>query len=196
MNKTIKFYNKNAELFVNGTVKTDVSALYNMFLPNLKEGSSILDLGCGSGRDSKYFIDSGYNVTAIDGSKELCSIASKYIGKEVDCILFEDIDYNEKFDGIWACASLLHTKKDKLIDVFSIVSKSLKYSGTLYVSFKYGKFCGERNGRYFTDLDENELKLIIDEISSLEIVETNITYDARPDRKDEKWLNAILKKIK
>lgn len=196
MSTTLDYYNKNAELFTNDTVNVQFEKQRNMLLKYLKKGDSILDLGCGSGRDSKAFIEEGYKVTAIDGSSELCKIASDYIGKEVSCIKFCDINYDNEFDGVWACASLLHLKFHELGDVFEKISKALKDNGFLYASFKYGNFEGERNGRYFTDLTESKLNNLLKEIPNLKVKELNITADARVGRESEKWLNIIIEKIK
>ena len=74
-NKTLDYYNKNAESFIQGTVLADMKDMQNNFLKELS-GNKILDFGCGSGRDTKCFIELGYDVEAIDGSLELCKSAN------------------------------------------------------------------------------------------------------------------------
>ncbi len=194
MNTTLDFYNSMAADFVQGTIHADVELLLQSFMKYLKQGAAILDLGCGSGRDSKYFLDKGYAVTAIDGSAELCKMASAFIGREVAQITFDKIDYYQMFDGVWACASLLHVPSLQLPSVFVRISRSLKPGGYLYVSFKYGAFEGERNGRYFTDLSEEKLTGIISHHKELEIKEMAVSNDVREGRQDEKWINAIIRK--
>ena len=166
-----------------------------MFFQHVDKGAAILDLGCGSGRDSKFFIDNGFTVEAIDGSYELCKSASRYIGQPVRHIMFQDLDYVDKFDGIWACASLLHIPIESLPEILDKISLALKHNGILYASFKYGDFSGERNGRIFTDLDEAKLEDILKLTNGLHILQTTLSYDVRPDRNNEKWLNVIIKKI-
>lgn len=195
MSKTIEYYNQNAEEFFASTVNADMTAQYDLFEKYLKIGDKVLDCGCGSGRDSKHFLDKGYSVTAIDASEELCKKASELTGINVRNILFQDIDYIDEFDGIWACASLLHVDRSELQKVMSRLYESLHTSGVMYVSFKYGDYNGERNGRVFTDLTEKSFGELIALIPGLEIIETTITSDVRPGR-DEKWLNAIVKKNK
>ena len=78
--------------------------------------------------------------------------------------------------------------------VFQKMEKALKKDGILYVSFKYGTFEGERNGRYFTDMTEDTLKELTEKIPNLVQEEQWITSDVRPGREDEKWLNIILRK--
>ena len=195
MNKTIEYYNINSSSFVNSTKDVKFNEMQNMLLKYLKKGDHILDLGCGSGRDSKAFLEQGYKVTSVDGSKKLCEIASEYIGKEVIYSTFQEFKSNIEFDGIWACASLLHLQYNELKEVMKNLSNMLKVNGYFYLSFKYGEFEGERNERYFTDMTEEKFKELIKYIPEYELIETHITGDAREGREDEKWLNIILKRV-
>lgn len=195
MNKTLKYYNENASKFVATTVDVNFTEMQDKFLAQLEQGASILDFGCGSGRDSKYFLDKGYEVEAIDGSEELCKIASEYAGIEVKHMLFDQLEEVNKYDGIWACSSILHVPYNDLPIILKKIAEALKENGLVYTSFKYGTFEGERNGRYFTDLNENMLAELLASAGVFEIKEQWITSDVRPGRDEEKWLNVILKKI-
>ena len=195
MNTTIEYYENNSDSFVNSTKDVKFNKMQNMLLKYLKKGSHILDLGCGSGRDSKAFLEQGYKVTSVDGSKKLCKIASKYIGQTVIYSTFQEFKSDIKFDGIWACASLLHVEYNELKEVMKSLSDNLKVNGYFYLSFKYGTFEGERNGRYFTDMTEDKFKELLKDILEYKLIETHITGDAREGREDEKWLNIILKRI-
>lgn len=195
INKTIEYYDNNVDSFYESTVSVDMSSLYEKFEQYMFKGATLMDCGCGSGRDSKYFIDRGYKVTAIDASKQLCKRAEVYIGMKVECIDFSEILYHEEFNGIWACASLLHVEENKLIYIIKKLQNSLKKDGVLYVSFKYGEFSGERNGRYFVDMTEDKFQEIIRKIEGLCILDIWITGDYREDRGDERWFNSILKRI-
>lgn len=165
------------------------------FTSHVPEGGEILDLGCGSGRDSLYLIQRGFGVTAIDGSKELCELASIHIGQDVLWMQFSELDFDEVFDGIWACASLLHTSPDDFEDIFGKVVNCLKPGGVLYMSFKYGEFTGFRNGRYFNDFKTKEMKDIINRFSELDLLEIWKSSDVRNEQGDEVWLNVLVKKI-
>ena len=166
----------------------------NRFSTLLPERGYILDFGCGSGRDTKYFLEQGFYVDATDGSEEMCHIASNYTGIQVRRLLFEELDENKKYDGIWACSSILHLPKNELKAVFMKMFKALKDDGIIYTSFKYGDFEGERNGRYFTDFTEKTFEEFVGEINNLQLKEEWITGDVRPGRGEEKWLNVILQK--
>jgi SAM-dependent methyltransferase len=152
-------------------------------------------LGCGSGRDSKAFLSAGYQVTAIDGSSELCRIASEFIGQNVICATFQEYVPAEQFDGIWACASLLHIPSEELGAIVAKLAKSLRRGGCFYVSFKYGDFRGMRNGRFFQNMTEESLGELLRGIPELEVISTKITGDVRPGRAEELWLNVLLKRV-
>ena len=190
-NKTLQYYNETAPTFVQGTITADLGKLHRRFLKLLPIQAHILDLGCGSGRDAKAFLDAGYQVTAIDGSAGCCKLAGDYIGQPVLCQTFEELDFDAAFDGVWACASLLHVPYAELTGIFAKIARALRPGGYLYASFKYGDFEGERNGRYFTDLDEGRLAAVMQPVAGLTIVETFVTGDVRDGRGGEKWLNVI-----
>ena len=195
LNRTIDYYNENAKDFVQGTISVDFTKVQHKFIDKLEKGDYILDFGCGSGRDTKYFIDNGFKVDAIDGSEELCKLASDYTGINVKHMYFKQISDIDKYNGIWACSSILHLKYEELIRVIEKMNLALKQNGIIYTSFKYGDFEGERNGRYFTDMTEISFKKLIENIIDLRIEEYWITSDVRPGRGEEKWLNLILRKI-
>lgn len=192
--KTIHYYNTNAAEFVSKTVLVDFEFTQKKFMDRLPKDAAILDFGCGSGRDTKYFISQGYQVDAVDGSIELCKLASEYTGIEVKHALFNDLAQIEQYDGIWACSSILHLPLNALKDVMRKIVIALKDNGVIYTSFKYGTFAGERNGRYFTDMTEDTFADFIKQIENVKIEEQWISSDVRPKRGDEKWLNLILRK--
>lgn len=191
---TIDYYNRNVQDFVDRTVSVDFTGIQNVFLELLPRDARILDFGCGSGRDTKYFLDCGYQVDAMDGSIELCRAASEYTGIHVKQMLFQDLAEEEKYDGIWACASILHVKKTELPDIIRKMSLATKKNGIIYISFKYGDYEGERNGRYFTDMTEISMKELLVDFPELKVEKQWITGDVRADRGDERWLNMILRK--
>ena len=184
---TIDYYDNNAKTYFEYTVHADMSDSYRRFLKYLPENSYILDAGCGSGRDSRYFLAHGYRVKAIDDSRELCILASEYIGQEVVNIRFSDIDYINEFDGIWANASLLHVDKNGIENIMLRMGKALKPDGIFYASFKYGDSERVQGERYYNDMNEEQLRKLF---SAFEILEIWMSDDALPGR-TEKWLNII-----
>ncbi|MGN0271087.1 MAG: class I SAM-dependent methyltransferase [Candidatus Weimeria sp.] len=193
MSKTIDYYNENADAFVQGTVNADMTEIRNKFLSGIPAGGLILDLGCGSGRDSKAFLDAGYRVVSVDGSEELCKRAEELTGQPVICTTFANYEPEETFDGIWACASLLHLKKKSIQTVVKKLLDHLKTGGYFYMSFKLGNSGGMRNGRYFTDMDKRTIRQLFKSLY-IELVEESVTGDVREGRESEQWLNELYKK--
>ncbi|MDO4189895.1 MAG: class I SAM-dependent methyltransferase [Lachnospiraceae bacterium] len=191
--KTLDYYNQNADQFVKGTVSVDFRKTQDRFLGKLS-GIRVLDFGCGSGRDTKYFIEAGYDVVATDGSEKLCKSASEYTGIDVRQMLFQELDEIDRYDGIWACSSILHLPKEELEDVFVRMTRALCLNGIIYTSFKYGTFEGERNGRFFTDFTIDTFEDFIKNTNNISIEDYWITGDVRPGRENEQWLNLILRK--
>ena len=195
MNTTINYYNLNAKNFIENTQNADMHLAQEKFLQLLPGSASILDFGCGSGRDTKYFLKRNYNVTAIDGSEEICKEASKYTEIKVKQMLFEELNDQNIYDGIWVCASILHLKKCELSDMIKRLYKALKEDGVIYMSFKYGDFEGVRNGRYFTYLTEESFDMLMEPINGFKKEKIWATGDVRENRGTEQWLNIILRKV-
>lgn len=194
MGNTINYYNENAKKFIDGTVSVDFRSVQDTFLELLPENAKILDFGCGSGRDTKYFLEHGCRVVAMDGSLELCKAASEYTGITVKHMLFQELNEKERYDGIWACASILHVKSEELPEIIRKMSLATIANGIIYLSFKYGDFEGERNGRYFTDMTEESMAELLVGFPELRVEKQWITGDVRDGRGDERWLNMILRK--
>jgi len=194
MSQTLDFYNSYAEGFTQMTQHLDFSNIQNKFLSLLPEHARILDFGCGSGRDSKVFLEKGYQVDAIDGSEKMCQIAEEYVGIPVRNMKFQELKEENRYDGIWACSSILHVEKAELKQVLKAMTDALKTDGYIYTSFKYGEFEGIRNGRYFTNMTEQLFDELLQTIPELDVVEYFVTGDVRVGREDEKWLNILLHK--
>ncbi len=193
--KTLDYYDQAPEAFAASTRAADMSDTRSRFSVHLPPKGVILDFGCGSGRDTKAFLEAGFRVDAADGSAELCTLASAYTGIQVQQMLFGELDAVDRYDGIWACASILHLPRIELANVLSRVETALKVGGVLYASFKYGTFEGMRNGRYFTDFTEETLKAFWEPVTTMRIFDLWITEDVRPDRKEEKWINLLARKV-
>lgn len=191
---TLKYYNDNANQFYNDTVDVAFTKIQENFLKYLPDKAYILDFGCGSGRDSKAFIEKGYKVDAIDGSEEMCRLAEKLLNQRVSCIRFQDFVADNKYDGIWACASILHLDIDDINKVFIRLREALRANGYLYTSFKLGEFNGFRKGRYFTYMTKDSIEALIKSLGGFDIIEMKVSSDARPGRDDEEWINIILRK--
>ena len=189
---TLDYYNKNSEEYFNSTLNVDMTNTYKEFLKLVPKDGKILDLGCGSGRDSMNFMKLGYEVTAVDGSKELAKKASALLGNEVIVSTFEELELKEKFHGIWACASLLHIKKEDLKIVLNNLYNNLEDNGVFYMSFKYGEkeYVDDKN-RYFNCFTDESIISFINENTKFNILDLYITEDKLGRVNEVKWVNLI-----
>ena len=194
MENTLEYYDEHAQEFVSGTLDVEFTNIQDKFLSLIPAKGCILDFGCGSGRDTKYFLSKGYMVDAIDGSECLCKIASENTGINVRKMLFSQLDDNDRYDGIWACASILHLTKEELEDVIPKMIRAVKPGGYIYTSFKYGEFEGYRGNRFYTDFTSDSFNVFISIFPDIMLFDEWISTDVRPGRGDEKWLNLILRK--
>lgn len=193
-NKNIAYYNEHAHAFFEDTAKADMSGLYAEFLPLIPKGGHILDAGCGSGRDSLAFLKMGYEVTSIDASEEMVRMSTELTweaeGKPTRLMRFEEIEDVTQYDGVWACASLLHVPEAIMKDVMRRLVRALKPGGVLFASFKYGDGEMERKGRTFTMVSEAALREYLDGLFAQE-VRIWRTRDVREGRADESWVSGL-----
>ena len=168
--ETIQFYDTNAEDYCKSTLKTNMESLYIPFLELIPVGGRILDAGCGSGRDTKAFLERGYSVTSFDASIRMVELSSHLTGMQTHHMRFQDVDFHGNFDGIWACSSLLHVQQSEIDDVIARLSTALRPQGILYLSFKEGKGERSQGGRHYTDFTEVGLNNFFTGRSEFEIV--------------------------
>ena len=192
--RNIEYYNEHAEDFFNGTVNVDMSLWRDKFENFIPKEGRILDAGCGSGRDSKAFLEHGYSVVAFDASTEMCRMATELIGQQVLQMRFDELKYENEFDGIWACASLLHVPNEELPKVLNKMRRALKKEGVMYLSFKYGEGTQQRGERTFSDFTEETIRALLKEVG-FNVLDYSVTTDVRPDRYMEKWNNIICSQI-
>ncbi len=193
--RTLDWYRENAEKFIAGTADADMSPLYAAFLAHVPAGGRILDLGCGAGAASLHFKRLGYDVLAVDGCREMCEYTLSRVGCPVRCMRFEELDFTDEFDGVWACASLLHVPGKNLPRVLRLVRRALKDDGVLYASFKYGEEERVADGRFFRDFTEETLRALAEKAGGFGEIDMTTTYDVRPGRRDERWVNMICRAV-
>lgn len=192
--KTHAYYAENARQYCEETSALEVKGLYERFLGHIPAEGHILDLGCGSGRDSKALRELGYTVTSVDGNPEIATWAENFTGHTVEVKSFQEIDYRNVFDGVWASASLLHCHRAQLNDVFKRVLDSLKFGGVAYMSFKWGEVqCVDSRDRYFTNFTTQSLRDLLKSEPDVEIIDV---WESESILRGEgqKWSNAIIRK--
>ena len=171
---SIDYYNRYAVPYYEETVDASMEEVMKPFVELLSEESEnaeVLDLGCGSGRDTLLLEEYGFYVTPMDGSEEMCKLAEVNTDKEVLQMTYDEMEFDDVFDGIWACASLIHLTEDEMRKVMKKLVQALKENGVLYFSVHKGDRDGIYHGRYFHDYNRRELQSLMEEYPELEVVD-------------------------
>lgn len=195
MNKTIEYYNNHAQAFYERTIEADLSASYHRFLKHITPQATILDAGCGVGRDSKYFLDLGYSVTAFDASQEMVTRASQETGLDVTLLTFQEMQFEQQFNAVWAQASLIHVPYNETKTVFKLIHQALKPAGIFYGSYKYGTTHMPTAEREFWNMDEKSILPYLEGL--FDVVEIWTERDTRSrvaPSPDGMWLHCIVRK--
>lgn len=131
-------YDRQAVTYAARTFSLNLSAERQAFQRLLPAGASVLDAGCGSGRDCAAFLAEGFCVSAFDGSAALAAQAHAATGLNVPVLRFEALPWTHEFDGVWACASLVHQDPTEAKQSLAALARVLRPTGVLYASFKQG----------------------------------------------------------
>lgn len=190
----IDYYNKYAAKVFEDTVDQNMDAITAPFLELLEEGDTILDMGCGSGRDSLTFYDLGYDVTPLDGSEEMCRLAEVHTGLDVLQMTYEEMAFDGAFDGVWACGAFVHIPKDEMPALFRKVARALTEDGIFYLSMRLGDFEGFQGERYFSCYSEKELRSLVEGDGLFTVLKEWVTRDVRSSHSDIQWINILARK--
>lgn len=185
--QTQAFYDGDPEGYSESTIRNDVSEIMGRFVARLRPGSRVLDLGCGSGRDTLTLRRLGFDVVPADGSEGMCRVAGRNTGSDVLRLDIADMDFEGEFDGVWACASLLHLLPGEVVPALEGIRRALRPGGAAYVSFKEGTFSGMRDGRWYTDMTSDA---VADAAAAAGFSSWDIWASA--DGRGTRWTNAIL----
>lgn len=188
------YYDQYAEQYFNSTINVDMKELQDYFLSFLPPDGEILDIGCGSGRDSKYFMNKGFKVLPLEPTKKLAKLAEAYLGTSVSIQKIEDITHHNRFIGAWACASLLHLPYPQMNSVLKKIYHALQKPGYLFISLKYGDKEEVRKGRFFCDYTQEKFEALNYEQIGFSLIGYTTSQDKRTGREDEAWLNILLRK--
>jgi SAM-dependent methyltransferase len=191
VSSTDRFYEVHAAEYFHRTVSADMTHLYERFLPFLPAAARILDAGCGSGRDLRFFSSRGFLPIGIDASPTLVEMARAYSG--VSCFVerLENLTYQHCFEAVWACASLLHVPKSMLTTALQRLNTALVAGGIMYVSVQKGS--GERfasDGRFFVDYRPEEFLSALRR-EGFDVKASWESEDALPDRSAIQWINVL-----
>ena len=188
---TLSWYRDNAIQYAEETRNSLVLDALWEFLSRMKEGGTILDYGSGSGRDSAYFLDKGFSVDSLDGSAEMKAQAERLFGIKVKLASFLSLEEKDKYDGIWAQASILHLEEHDLRVALTLIERALKRDGVFYSSFRKGEEDGYEKGRWFTNMTERRFLSFLP--AKLYVEKIWESQDVRP-RVNRTWLSIICRK--
>lgn len=191
---SIDYYNRYAIPYFNETVDLDMSDILDKFIEYLPENAEVLDLGCGSGRDTVYLDEEGFAVTAMDGSSKMCELASIHTDKDVLHLTIDEMEFDDVFDGIWACAVLGHIEPEEVEFAMKKILRALKDDGILYFSVRKGDRNGIYNGRYYCDYSRSEIEELLDRFDTVEVIRIWKTEDVRTGNSEDQWYNVLLRK--
>ena len=193
-NETLRFYQHEAEAYCQRTEAISSPALQG-FLERLNPGASILELGCGSGRDTVEMLRLGYDVTPTDGSPEMARQAEDILHRRVLVLEFSEIKDETRFDGVWAHACLLHVPLDYLGEVLSRIYRVLNSHGILFANFKEGAAEGrDRFGRYYNYPSLAALRDIFQQAAPRFALEIERSSGQGYDGAAVQWLNCTATK--
>lgn len=197
LNPTIKYYNDNVDVYARQTMFCPLPHLYEPFGEFLPASSRILDAGCGVGRDTRHFIEEGHIVISFDASIEMVKKCREY--PHAYCIQrsFEEVNFKEEFDGVWANASLVHLEKPDATKTISRLATALKPGGIMFISLKEGQGTKqEDDGRFFQYYTEVETKDLYTADGRLSLIKLWKSASAIHNGSDQSvWLNILLKRI-
>lgn len=156
--RTLEFYKTNAADYVRAASEEPRPRLM-AFIGAMPEGARVLELGAGSGRDAAEMLNHGLDIDPTDASPQLAAEASIRIGRPVRILRFSELDAEAAYDGVWACASLLHAPAAELTDDLARIYRALKPGGLFVASFKAGNGEGRDGlGRYYNYPDRDTLQ--------------------------------------
>jgi SAM-dependent methyltransferase len=192
---TLEFYAREAAAYGARSDGIGVSKALGAFLALLPKGGKVLDLGCGTGRDTQAILAAGFDVTAIDGSAEMAAEARKRTGLPVLVMLFEELSFDREFDGVWASASLLHVPRAGLPDVLRRVHTALKPGGWLEAGFKSGGHEGRDSlGRYYNYMNPEQLEPMLRAAGRWSSLELRTGRGKGYDGTETGWVEVLARK--
>jgi SAM-dependent methyltransferase len=190
---TIEWYERNAKRYCAETVGIDLEDARRRFMSNVSPGGRLLDIGCGSGRDSMHFRQLGFEVDSRDASPAVAAEALRATGTAVRVQDIMSIEDEERFDGIWACASLLHLNPQQFETATAKLFRALRPQGVLFLSVKEGSGSATVDGRRFQYWMPDACIRSLDRTHPIELIDCWRAPDAT--RPNTKWINVLVRAV-
>lgn len=156
------FYQNNAQSYFDSTSQIDSTSILTPLAKALPLGASVLDVGCGSGRDLRWLASQGFNPTGLERSPSLATMAQEFSGCPVLEGDFFTFDFASiSVDALILIGALVHVEQHLFAEVLHRVSVALKDGGLIYLSLKEGtgKHVND-DGRIFTLWSQEQLETI------------------------------------
>ncbi|MGV7224884.1 MAG: class I SAM-dependent methyltransferase [Nitrospinales bacterium] len=187
------YYQKNYKEYHEKTFFVDPSSFLTPFAEKLKHGATILDIGCGSGRDLLWFKNRGYNVIGFERSHGLASLARKNADCEVIENDFETYDFSRlSVDAIMLIGALVHLPHTKISDVLNSINRALKDDGNILLSLKKGAGnTSDSHGRVYYLWNDGELRDLFEGLG-LDVID--YFQQSSTIGTDEVWIGYVLEK--
>lgn len=194
--ETINTYDKIARHYAEYSFPRLSQYQLMQFSSLLLTGNKVLDVGCGSGRDTQFLRDEGHEVIGIDASSGMIEEAKRLVGGDFRLMDMKKLDFSENsIDGLWCCASLLHQPKNNLSSTLREFHRVLKNGGVAYIALKEG--IGEmvirtpnalNEPRFFAFYSQEEIA------KALKIEGFNIISSESEIIEGVRWLNIFARK--
>lgn len=155
--RTLAYYDGDAAAFAKTIYDEHLLA---DFMSELPPGGRVLDLGCGAGAHSAIMRDAAFVPTSVDGSAGLAAEAKRLWNVDVRLMHFDEVDFVDAFDGVWASASLMHADGDALAGIFAAIRRATKQGGVFHATLKEGVDRRDGRGRYFCGMSEEKLRTL------------------------------------
>ncbi len=199
----MNYYETNAEQLSKRYEQANVSEVQALLLKSFIKKSSILEIGCGSGRDASFMLSHDFEVYAIDGSEKMINEAIKYhpeLSNKLEVqILPDGLDFEDGFfDGVYSIATLMHLDQREIEKTIKKISYTLKPNGIFLFSVSIqrddiGDNKKDIHNRNFTTLPQEDwLEICRD--NGFQPIETLTTRDGL-DRMGIVWLTCVMEKI-
>jgi 2-polyprenyl-3-methyl-5-hydroxy-6-metoxy-1,4-benzoquinol methylase len=189
---TIDYYNKNIQSYIERTFQVEMEDAQDRFLKHLPPKARILDAGCGPGRDALAFTKKGYSVLGFDAALEMVKYVKEQLHIPAMQGFFQEMEFSEEFEGIWASASLIHVSPSALSDVLHRFWKALTPNGILAFSFKEGVGIKKEGDRIFTYMNKENLFPYVEDFIILD--QWNATPKEGVNLTPCTWLNTVVRK--
>lgn len=189
------YYRQNYKDYHEKTFCVDPTSFLTPLCKKLKPGATILDVGCGSGRDLIWLKKRGFHVMGIERSEGLAELAIQNTGIKIIVADFEIYDFSQlSVDAILLVGALIHLNPSKLPNVIHSIIKALKQNGYILITLKKGMGTShDSHGREFYLWQHDELCIVFSDmgLNVTEFFQQSSNLDT-----DEIWLGFVLEKAK